>query len=490
MRIFVAFIFVLIFMESSFTYSLHSNNITISIDCNKIDGEIKIFGDINAGPLPIHYVKNGVELTQQYNQIGINFVRTHDFYGPTDISNIFPDWNASVDDESSYNFTESDKVINSIINGGYHVFYRLGESANNNRLRQPPKNFTKWAEICKHLVMHYNDGWNNGYHYNIKYWEIWNEPDLKGFWNGTVYQYYKLYSITARILKSYNSSIKVGGPCTSSIYNENFTKKFLEYIVKNKVPIDFYSWHMYTSNPYEIYKASKYIRNLLDDYGLKNCENINSEWNIDILSPQRDKDNAKNAAFTACCLTLFQDANLSHAFRYRGTQDNNWLMKLLGFDLSLFTYDGKYKTPALVYLAMNYMKDNIRLSIHSNISNGITCLAGISKDKTNVSIILSNYEAKNSLCILNITNISNDYRFIHYLIDDSHHLQIIENKTFNGQIPIAVYHNSMHFIRLTNSKSIPKEGPSVASIPFLLRLPFLDPIFKIIGIILLFWLFG
>ena len=94
---------------------------------------------------------------------------------------------------------------------------------------------------------------------------------------------------------------------------------------------------------------------------------------------------------------------------------------------------GKYKTPALVYLAMNYMKDNIRLSIHSNISNGITCLAGISKDKTNVSIILSNYEAKNSLCILNITNISNDYRFIHYLIDGSHHLQIIENKTFNGR---------------------------------------------------------
>lgn len=76
---------------------------------------------------------------------------------------------------------------------------------------------------------------------------------------------------------------------------------------------------MYTDNPYELYKASVYVRRMLDEYGFNQCENINTEWNIDILSPQRDKDNEKNSAFTACCLTIFQDACIDYAFRYRGT---------------------------------------------------------------------------------------------------------------------------------------------------------------------------
>jgi len=297
-------------------------------------------------------VKNGADLTKEYKSIGIRFIRTHDFYGPTDISTIFPNWNASVDDEKSYNFSSSDAVIKSIVKNGFNVFYRLGESASENATkRQPPKNFTKWAEICKHIVMHYNDGWCNGYHFNIKYWETWNEPDLKGFWNGTAEQYYRLYEITAKTLKEYNTSLKVGGPCTSSIANENFTTRFLDYVISHHVPMDFFSWHMYDSNPMSYHKASFYTRKMLDSYDLYNCENINTEWNINILSPQREKENEKNAAYTANCIIAFQLSPIDHAFRYRGTQDNSFLLQLMGLDLSLFTYDGKYKRPQLWYIS-------------------------------------------------------------------------------------------------------------------------------------------
>ena len=41
----------------------------------------------------------------------------------------------------------------------------------------PPADFEKWAKICEHIVRHYNEGWASGFHYDIKYWEIWNEPD-------------------------------------------------------------------------------------------------------------------------------------------------------------------------------------------------------------------------------------------------------------------------------------------------------------------------
>ncbi|MEA2054565.1 MAG: glycosyl hydrolase [Candidatus Thermoplasmatota archaeon] len=469
----------------------------INLDCSTDNGTIVPYAELNSGPLPIHYVK-GNDITGQYKEVGIDFIRTHDFYGPTDISTIFPDWNADPEKEESYNFTSSDYYITGIVNAGCCIFYRLGESASDNEtLRQPPQNFSKWAEICKHVVMHYNDGWDSGYNYNITYWEIWNEPDLDGFWNGTAEQYYELYKAAVQILKEYNESLKIGGPCTSSVGNANYTTGFLDYITENELPLDFFSWHMYADSPDELYMASRTVRKMLDDYGLADCENINTEWNINILSPQRDNDNAKNAAFTACVLTAFQDAGIDHAFRYRGTQDNNLLMKLLGFDLSIFAYDGTYKTPALTYLAMHYLvRDGpIRLSTPPmNTSDGISYLAGISGDKTNVSVLISNYDAPDVSYTLNIANLPwNECTAVYYLIDDSHHLEITENETLsssNCSITTTIESNTVQFIRLTNSTSLPDEGPEVASIPFLLRISLLDPFFRIMGLILLSMVFG
>lgn len=252
---------------------------------------------------------------------------------------------------------------------------------------------------------------------------------------------------------------------------------------------------MYTSSPYELYKASLYIRHLLDEYGFSDCENILTEWNIGILTPQRDKDNAKNAAFTACCIISFQNT-LNHAFRYRGTGEKSWLMRLLGLDLSLFTYDGKYKTPALVYLAMNYMMQTpIKLSTTPfNVSNGIAYLSGISKDQKNLSILIANYESKDRKCIVKISNIPwNRFNMAHYLIDDKHHFEIIENATYsnsNFNLKFSLKRNTIHFIRLTNSSIFPPEGPEVAKIPFILRLHCLDGVTRLLAILLLYMLFG
>ncbi len=55
--------------------------------------------------------------------------------------------------------------------------------------------------------------------------------------------------------------------------------------------------------------------------------------------------------------------------------------------MSLFTYDGKYKHPTLAYLAMKYMQETLmRIDLPPyNLSDGITHIAGISEDKTNIS---------------------------------------------------------------------------------------------------------
>jgi hypothetical protein len=476
-----------------------TDTISIRLDCSNISGVIRPFADINDGPIPIKNEPKYVDLTNHYRDIGIASIRTHDLFGPTDISTIFPDWNADPTNESSYHFQTSDPLITSMIDAGCQVLYRLGESASDNHsLAIPPTNFTKWAEVCKHITMHYNEGWNQGFFYHIVYWEVWNEPDLNGFWNGTADQYFELYHLTAETLKSYNSSLKIGGPCTSSVTNENYTKGFLQYIKDHEVPLDFFSWHRYAATPFEMYNASRYIRQLLDSYGYFDAENINTEWNLDILTPQRDKDNARNAAFTACCLTVFQDALLDHAYRYRGNQENNWLMRFLGLDLSLFTYTGVYKRPALTYKAMKEIIKDTPLRISTpimNASTGITYLAGISEDRTNISILISNFDAEDTQYALELSNLpwNTSYTVVQYLIDEFHHLEIT-NKTAQDAssytLTQTLKSNTVHFYRFTTSSQIPAEGPSVAKIPFLLRLHLLDPLTRILAVLLFLIIFS
>jgi len=475
------------------------NDLDMVIDCSEIKGLIQTYGHINCGPLPNINTPDGTDLSPQYRTTGLNFIRTHDFFGPTDISMIFPDFTADPTDPLSYNFTETDRHITSIIESGCTVFYRLGESASDNdSLRQPPSDFQKWADICKHIIMHYNDGWGNGYYYNISYFEIWNEPDLSGFWNGTAEQYYQLYKITAETIRSYDPTLKVGGPCTSSLDNTNYTNGFLDFIKDNDAPLDFYSWHRYADSPYQLYQGGRFVRSLLDEYGFNSVESINTEWNINLIYPQRDNDNAKNAAFTAASLSILQDAAIDKAFRYRGPQDNNWLLKFIGFDVSLFTSDGLFKTPALSYLAMNILSKDTPYRINSepvlNSEYGLTLLAGISEDRSNISILISNYEGELTTINLQLRNLSwaSSYTSIHYCIDEGHHLEITDKSILdpeNSTLSLTIPPSTVYLIRLTDSTVIPDEGPEVASIPWILRSPLFDPLAKLlaIGVMLLFF---
>jgi xylan 1,4-beta-xylosidase len=497
-----------IFLSVSVTMTMSSSSsqtqklqesLSISLNCSHLNGMIRPFAEVNDGPAPMKNKPSFVDLTTQYREIGITSIRTHDLFGPTDINTIFPDLSADPTLESNYHFESSDALIATMIDAGCQVFYRLGESAGQNHtLKNPPVNFTSWAEVCRHITMHYNEGWNNGFFYNIVYWEVWNEPDISAFWNGTADQYYQLYQITAETLKAHNSSLKIGGPCTSSVSNINFTERFLQYVSDHEVPLDFFSWHCYAGAPSQYYALSCYVRQILDSYGFTETENINSEWNLDLLTPQRNKENALNAAFTACSLTVFQDASLDSAYRYRGNQDDNWLLRFLGLDLSLFTITGVYKRSALTYKAMNYITTDTPLRLLTpamNASNGITYLAGISEDKTNVSLLLSNFNAPDTSFTLGITDLpwNTNYTMVRYLIDETHHLEIIEEtaETASPYVGTQILKsNSVQLYRFTNSSVIPQEGPDVAKIPFLLRLPFLDPLIRVLSIFLILFILG
>jgi hypothetical protein len=118
----------------------------------------------------------------------------------------------------------------------------------------------------------------------MPYWEIWNEPDLddedspnKRCWGGTKAQFFDLYEITAKHLKSCFPHLKIGGPGLAR--NHEWAEEFLSEMQKRKTPIDFFSWHVYSLDTAWIIRKSYIMREMLDKYGFTQTESHLNEWN-------------------------------------------------------------------------------------------------------------------------------------------------------------------------------------------------------------------
>jgi xylan 1,4-beta-xylosidase len=105
----------------------------------------------------------------------------------------------------------------------------------------PPKDYEKWGELIKNLVRHFTERYGAE---EVKTWyfEVWNEPNLNGFWAGSQEEYFKLYQYSVKAIKSINSAYRVGGPGTAGAAWE---PEMIDFCTKNNLPIDFISTHSY-----------------------------------------------------------------------------------------------------------------------------------------------------------------------------------------------------------------------------------------------------
>jgi xylan 1,4-beta-xylosidase len=105
----------------------------------------------------------------------------------------------------------------------------------------PPKDYAKWEALVKNLTQHWTERYGAE---EVKSWyfEVWNEPNLDGFWAGTQDEYFKLYTHATKAIKEVNKAYKVGGPATAGAA---WIPEMLAYCSKNNVPIDFASTHSY-----------------------------------------------------------------------------------------------------------------------------------------------------------------------------------------------------------------------------------------------------
>lgn len=270
----------------------------VTVDFSKYTGNVKPMNAVNNGPAVRYPIAEGSKQVEQFKEMNIPFVRNHDaafyaYYGGShtvDIHNIFPDFDADPYDPASYDFTLTDEYNKVIMMSGAEVFYRLGSKIEHESKKYGtlvPKDFKKWAVICEHIIMHMNEGWADGYHFGIRYWEIWNEPDLdtddaadKRTWGGTKAEFFDFYTVVAKHLKSKFPSLMIGGPALVGItLHEEWARDFFAHLKANDVPLDFFSWHRYTRDVEKFRDDAILARRVLNEYGFSETESHCNEWN-------------------------------------------------------------------------------------------------------------------------------------------------------------------------------------------------------------------
>lgn len=399
---------------------------TFRVDFDKVTGPVKPLHGVCCAPYSAMQGKNQRAIQKYFTQGRIPYCRLHDCgggYGGSyfvDIPNIFPDFDADENDPASYDFHYTDEYIGAIQAAGCEAYYRLGvtiEWGSKKITSLPPKDFAKWARICEHVVRHYNEGWADGFTYGLKYWEIWNEPENPGnawgpcMWGGTKEEFFELYRIAAKHLKSCFPEIRVGGfgscgfyPLTSTTCPESYKEfivwfhDFLKMAKETDTPVDFFSWHIYTGDIGELLTHAKYVRETLDEYGFAGTEAHLNEWNVNAEGGGfAEKHTMVGASFNAAVLALLQNTRYVdvacyycfHNSVYNGFQNRN---------------DSSTDLPWYSFVAYGHMYGLGSAAAVESDAAGVYAMAA--KSDAQKCIMVSNYDSDDTAVTLDVTGLA------------------------------------------------------------------------------------
>ena len=270
-----------------------------SVDFKKPLRPVSEMCGMNNGPLNLF-----TDRTAEFRDLGVSFVRFHETHSMNtdcvEIPFIFRDKSKDESKPENYYFGETDAVIKAAHDEGIEIMYRLGMGTETPPyiFTEVPPDYDKWARIAEHIIMHYNEGWANGFHYGIKYWEIWNEADIVEYWPGKRMEYINFYSHVSNYLKKRFPDILIGPSGFANMLDpaheelgqdpEKAIKsrvKFFNTLFKRaasgEYPMDFFAWHIYGKDSAKTEKYCSQIDGLYDKYKMRGkAENINTEWNM------------------------------------------------------------------------------------------------------------------------------------------------------------------------------------------------------------------
>ena len=116
----------------------------------------------------------------------------------------------------------------------------------------PPRDWDRWADLVRDLTAHLTERYGRDEVVSRWAFEVWNEPNLDVFWSGTPQEYFRLYDVSARAVKSVHPDLRVGGPSSAAA---GWIGELLGHLEGSDLPLDFLSTHVYGNVPLDLRPA-------------------------------------------------------------------------------------------------------------------------------------------------------------------------------------------------------------------------------------------
>lgn len=197
----------------------------------------------------------------------------------------------------TYDWTKLDQAVDQILATGASPFISLSympPAIASSDITGPPSDWNEWTQTVRATIEHLS-GKNQKNLKNVIY-EVWNEPDLFGNWKLYGERDYRLLyryaALGAQGAKNVNS-FKIGGPAVTAPY-KNWIDNFLGYVSDNKLRLDFYSWHRYTTDPVDYLKDLDNVDTWLFKNAGYSLEKYLTEW-----GPKSDNSSLNDGIYAA-----------------------------------------------------------------------------------------------------------------------------------------------------------------------------------------------
>ena len=337
----------------------------------------------------------------------------------------------------SYDWSKFDTYLTAIVSAGMRPLMELDfmptALAIGGDYHSPPKDYNAYKDFIKAVVQHCVDKYGAD-DVGTWYWEVWNEPDYPGFWNGMdaseataakMSDYYVLYDAAVDSITSVLPNALVGGPGTT-YYGP--IGDFLKHCASANKRVTFVSSHCYPggdgSSPVN-------AQSCVDDnsgrvsqitgagYTTATVKSFNTEWNSSYSGQGggttdglASMDSHANAPFILKSVKLLSDKNnsdtppldvfsywvVSDVFGEHGKDADSYIMQQggtlpFGSVFGLMTFQGIRKGAFNGFKMLNYLGPKRLQSAGGVGGDGVDGMATKSDAEDEIQIIVYNYYA-------------------------------------------------------------------------------------------------
>jgi len=375
----------------------------------------------------------------------------------------------------SYDWTNFDKYLTGIVQAGMRPIMELDfmptALALNGSSRDIYKNATDYKNFIQAVVQHCVDKYGAA-DVGQWYWEIWNEPDYTGFWNGTnaseavgakMTDYYMLYDNAVAAITAVLPNAYVGGPATTE---PSKIGAFLQHCKSAGTRVTFASSHVYPGGAAG--GSSANATTLVNDnntrvsgitgagYTTAQVMSFNTEWNSsysgqgggagDVLTSM---DNHWNVGFILKGVKLLSDKNsgntpplnvfsywvLSDIFDESSGPSGSYILSQggtlpFGQVFGLMTFQGIRKASFNAFKMLDYLGPKRLMSGGGTGNDGVDAMATMSANSDELQILVYDYYATLNTTGSDMVNVSvsnipstmvgKSLYFTHFRVDETH----------------------------------------------------------------------